>query len=835
MAEVLVAAIPVIIAAVTSSTVLTAIVVTAVSVGVGLLIASLIPVPSLPSSLQSQQQQSPNNTLTAQRNQARLTQPIPVIYGRRRVFPDLITQPYQEFTNDEQIIFEIFAVGQGEFEFETLKIGDSPISAFQDVSYEFYGPGVKPSLFPNNMFTSDQIQNLELKAPNDAPVADLQQGEEFGITFDVPNKKILSSHNRLGSLQVGDVIILGGAGRNDRMFTVASVAVDGSDITVQESLSAYTLVEATVSFNSSTNTVTGPAGTFSAFAPGDYMQVWPNSLDNQNYDDWLAVNISADGSQMQLISGREMIDETNVFRGFEPRVVDDVSVALASSIVAGPAPAAPAGQAADELAIDILFPQGLFSITDRGALGNNLAVVNAEYRAIDDDGNPSGSWTTFITKGIVGGDQDPLRRTYKLAVTPGRYEVRVWRTFLGNRGLFARSSAPRHTDSTAWVGLRGKLPDTSEFVSITTLAVRVRATNQLSNESAKQINVVAKRKLRAWNGSGWSSPQVTSSIAWSFADAAQASYGGKLSDSNLDLAKLLALDAVWAARGDEFNGVFDTSETIWESLKTIARSGRAVPIYDGTILSVSRDQSQTLRTGLFNHRNILKGSLQVEFNFPEEDSPDAVIGEYIDAATWKPAEVKASVDGTSSNPTRVQLFGITDPDQAFREAVYIAADNRFRRRRIRFTTEMEGFIPQFGDLVTVVSDFTAWGAGGEVTSASADQKTLTVSEPLPWEAGEDQHRIRLRRPDGSVTDEIVVARGDSDDEMVLSQAPDFPLETDGSTRERTYFQFGAPTNTPLDCRVISIRPRDEFTVEIECVNEDERVHTAEDDYGPIEA
>ena len=84
------------------------------------------------------------------------------------------------------------------------------------------------------------------------------------------------------------------------------------------------------------------------------------------------------------------------------------------------------------------------------------------------------------------------------------------------------------------------------------------------------------------------------SIAWAFADACKADYGAKLADARLDLKALATLDAVWAARGDSFDAVFDSPVTVWEALARIARCGRAVPIPQGGVVRIVRDAPQTL-------------------------------------------------------------------------------------------------------------------------------------------------------------------------------------------------------------------------------------------------
>ncbi|MCZ4063817.1 phage tail protein, partial [Oxalobacter formigenes] len=96
-------------------------------------------------------------------------------------------------------------------------------------------------------------------------------------------------------------------------------------------------------------------------------------------------------------------------------------------------------------------------------------------------------------------------------------------------------------------------------------------------------------------------------------------------------------------------------------------------------------------------RNIVKGSFKVQYLMPTEETADAVDIEYFDARIWKWKTVKAKMpDSIAEKPVTVKLLGVTNRDQAWREGMYMAACNRFRRRVITLSTEMEGFIPTMG-------------------------------------------------------------------------------------------------------------------------------------------
>jgi hypothetical protein len=376
------------------------------------------------------------------------------------------------------------------------------------------------------------------------------------------------------------------------------------------------------------------------------------------------------------------------------------------------------------------------------------------------------------------------RLSFKYPVAPGRYEVRLQR-------LDSKDSSNRAGHELRWGEVRGYLAIPSVPANLTLLALKMRATDNLSQRSSRMVNCLVTRKLSAWSAeSGWSNPQPTRSIAWAFADAVRASYGAKLTDARLDLAALYRLDQTWQARGDTFDAVFDQSITVWEAMTRIARCGRAVPFLQGGVVRIVRDEQKTMPVALFSARNIVRGSLKIQYVMPGEDTADAVTVEYFNPRTWKPDEVTVTLPGsTSDKPAKVNLFGCTSEAQAIREGKYIAAANRYRRRLITLSTEMEGLIPTYGDLIAISHDMPSWGVSGDVLAWDGTTKTATLSELLAWQAGVS-HYLALRNADGSVAGPYRVNRGATDRHVVFEAAPDSTPQT-GSSSERTHFAFGA--------------------------------------------
>ena len=717
------------------------------------------PKPSVPTFGPSQAP-SPTYSLQAQGNQARLLQPIPVVYGRHRVFPDLAAAPWAEYRNNDQYLHQLHCIGQGTYDLEQIRIEDTPISSFEEIETELVSPGGTVTLFETDVVAAPEVAGQELIGVNQR-----EEGEEGWIGPFVANPA------GTRATQIGiDVVMPRGL----------YYATD------DDSLQARTVtweVEARVLDD---NGQPVGAGTWTALSAD--------------------VNIAA--TDIAATAG------DNAFDASATDFLDE-GVKVGRRIAVS----------------------GFSTEANNGTW--TVASVTASRITVSEAGivdETAGASVTIAASGEyhVAATSTAIRLSFGYPVAAGRYEVRARRT--NNKSTDSRTG-----HELRWAGLKTFLEDAPEFGNVTLLAVRMRATDNLSQRAARMINCIVTRKIPVWDPeTGWSEPRATRSLASAFADAARSRYGAGLDDARIDLAALHALDRVWQSRGDRFDGVFNQGLTVWEALTRIARCGRALPYLQGGVLRIVRDAPRTLPVALFGPRNIVKGSFRVQYVMPGEDTADAVTVTYFSERTWAPDEVVAALPDSATEaadkPATVELFGCTGPEQAMREGLYMAAANRYRRRIMTFRTELEGLIPTYGDLIAITHDLPRWGQGGEVVEV--DGRTLTLSEPLEWESGEEAaegtgadtpeppaHYLALRKRDGSLSGPWPVSPGADERSVVLSEDLEFEPYT-GADEERTHFAFGAGEAWGLRARVLAVRPRGE-QVEITAVGEDARVHEAD--------
>lgn len=502
---------------------------------------------------------------------------------------------------------------------------------------------------------------------------------------------------------------------------------------------------------------------------------------------------------------------------FEEDVVTSNEVAgqeLLKDTICGPFVLNPTESVINKIEIDVAFQRGCYYANDNGTMANKTIQWRIDARRIDDEDNALGDWVTLGTESITSNNHNAMYKTYTYSVTTGRYEVRATR-------LDAKDTSSRVGHEIRWGSAKGYIVSDKDYGNVTLLAITMRATDNLSRRSLRMVNCTVTKKLPTWSPtSGWSSPVATRSVAWVLADILRASYGAGLADKSIDLQALYNLDQTWNSRGDTFNGVFDSKLTVYEALSRTARVGRAIPFIQGGIVRFVRDEPKNIPIALFGPRNIVKNSLSIQYVMPSEDTADSVCVQYFSEKTWKTSEIVGSFEGSSSDKTAtVELFGCTNKDQALREATYMALANRYRRRIVNFTTELEGLVPSYGDLIAITHDMAKWGQGGEVIEQNG--LTLSLSEQVKFEDGQT-HYLALRKKNGSLSGPYVVTAGSLPTEVILSEEPDIDILT-ATDAERTHFAFGTADKWSVLARVTGIHPRS-TKLEITAVIEDSRVH-----------
>lgn len=353
--------------------------------------------------------------------------------------------------------------------------------------------------------------------------------------------------------------------------------------------------------------------------------------------------------------------------------------------------------------------------------------------------------------------------------------------------------------------------------------------------------MIGTRKLNVWDGSTFVE-QATRNPIWAALDiATNAAYGAGHSLSKVDFNTIVNQAAAADLRDDKFDYVFTSAVTVPEAIDKALTVTRAKHFWLGDTLSVVRDEWRDVPTQMLTDREIVRDTVQIDVTMLGEEDPDAVIIEYIDENTWRPAQVQypPEVPGVGGfhalNAETKRIDGIVNRQHAYREAAFYYLQSIYRRELVRLETEYEGRAFTFGQVIRVQSELPMdYGQSGAVLDRDGNELTLS---PVPtWAAGE-QHYVRLRRPTGKSFGPIKVSRGDSDNLAVLDAVDLAAVESAQGTTladvlaradgaEWPSFELGTADNQSRLAMLLGGQPNgDKCTLSL--VVDDERVHATD--------
>ena len=383
-------------------------------------------------------------------------------------------------------------------------------------------------------------------------------------------------------------------------------------------------------------------------------------------------------------------------------------------------------------------------------------------------------------------------------------------------------------------------PRQEYFPNVDLLKVKIVTASNNPNQLDNKIGVLSERKLIKYSNGSWSNLTATRSIAWALADIWLSSYGASKHESSLDLSTLVELDNTWASYSlydDAFDGVFDSTITVWEALTKVARAGRARPVMIGNKLTFVRDQAQTAYEMIFTPDNMLPNSFNMEYIFFKKNDYRAYIVNYIDEENnYEPAKIYTKEN--AGNYKEVTLFGVTQYYQAWREAQYMQAVLENNNKLITFDTDDRGQIPSYGSVISVTHDLPNWGQSGQVVKLETinNETIITSNQPIDFSSS-GTYYVRFITPFGNVTGNIAVsyeAQQYNNDPYKFKTIPSGPSVISTKTNKIPgIFQIGIATNISQLCVVTKITAKGNRTYSIECMPYIPSNYTADSGTPPI--
>ena len=464
----------------------------------------------------------------------------------------------------------------------------------------------------------------------------------------------------------------------------------------------------------------------------------------------------------------------------------------------------------------------VFRIDDKGRFKEATLEFYLEY-AVAGSGNwqpapfssayfPSLSSPSAGVFVITGSTSKPQRGTIYIDVATGQYDVRI------------RRSQPESTNTKVTLELgfsavKSYQEDTASYKGQNRIGLIIKASEQL-NGIIQQLSAEVRASATFYDGDSWETTQTSNPAHW-FTHFARGvynadgklMYGIGLSESQLDLDSLHQWGLFCLAEGLTFNAVLDGSQTAADVLNAIARAGFASPSWASGKLGVvfdSRDSSPVMSFGM---SNIIRNSFEVVY-ITERLADEIVVRFRNPNKDWEQDEVRATAPDVTDpqNISQVELYGCTNATMAGKFANYLAAQQYYRKRRITWQTDFEGFVCQRGDVVLLSHDLTQWGYSGRIVSTNG--LTVTLDRKVPRSAGGDY--LMLIRPDGQTFTYNVAGGTGETDALTLQNFPQLQSGYELKDHRWCYSPLATPGKK---VKIISVAPASDSRLQIVATDE----------------
>lgn len=677
-------------------------------------------------------------SINGQSNQLKRYGTVPKVYGTHRIFPNVAANPYVEITSQNgevvQYLYAIYDLGHGPMLVNEIKIGDTLISDYSDVSYRLVdlnkpliNEGVWDELLERNFVEYKGDVNVSQDPPyelnanrsvtipegqwrvtrNAAPGAD---GDTQEIVLDLvfPNGLVaFDSKGRRIERTVVLEILFSKADENDWKSITNPDFVENFDL--RGTGIQYKDPSSTQNIN---NRALYPVLSFTT----RYNTPVANSYGPKRGQNWIIMKSGISNGS------RVFINSNNSFIGN-----------VVSSTTSG-------------------MPSGFSRYTLDRNLANSISIYNlvTPYNTGFGGSNPP-YWVAlenpFYTTSSTGGKiQFTAKKDgqHYISVSFKPKEVGQFKVRITREQTFSTSNIAARDELTFYrlVTRFDRDPIKTNFRHVF-LELKIRATGQL-NGNIQNLSAVCSSVLDVYDTTTntWVK-QSTENPAWVFADVLTGPVNKRaISKSKLDLDSLIE----WAEFCDEIpapspnrvydmrrfavNFILDYETTLQELLNTIANSAQAsLSVIDGKY-GVLLDKRRTVPTQIFTPRNSWNFASQRVYAEP----PDLLKIKFIDPdSEWELNEANVLKDGVTLSQVKTEeeltSFACTNYEQAWRYGRYVQAQGKLRQEQITIDVDFEYLACSRGDYVQFVQDvMLAGGTAARVRSVSGN--VITTDENL---------------------------------------------------------------------------------------------------------
>ena len=801
---------------------------------------------------------------SATANQPKLFGVVRELFGQHICYPDYLNQPRKWFSGiKEQSMDVLLSVGVGYYDLPISRmfIGETNFETFDGfLNYSLFDPDVNVSSHqahkcwynaPEVGYTDSSSglkltagaygtqymscsqyvisgQQITIPIGSGSPPADWEVGNKVSITtpnipFTVTNgttRDVVSGEFSKLSLATNDTIAISGATSNNRSYRIFSYTAGVDPALDQMTLDVW-----------DTRVVNGVSTT--GWFPANMLTIGSFTGDIQKegtlyeIDSLITQTVDTDEILIGFSFTRLLTDGVTVdssWTGFQNEgTITGATIELdASSVVGGWLgwfPVCPIGETTSLIEWDLTTPNGFGKINSEGNIEGRSRQVQYQIRLVGETDPLINSYYT-----IAGASRGQLGWSPQVSVAKGRYEMRV-------RRIGAEDTATNSMDTINWFGLKSLLPSPTSYAGITTLALTLTGSDTIAAQTENKINVIPQRKLQiVQDGAFTTALYPTNDIA---PVVRYIAHSVGYDDTQIDIAELIRLDAIWKARGDTFKHIYDSNVVVRDAINTALNVGFSeMTVSQGKIKPVRDEPRDMLNAHMYTPQNMTK-TLKTSFSVVTPEESDGIRVTYVDEDTWEEATVLCLLPtDTGFKLDEITIDGVTTRDKAYQLGMRQRSIQFHRRKKYTFSTEMDALNSEYFSTAILGDDIPSYAQSAIMWSIQAqgtDKALIQSSEMFTWKDG-SAHVVSWRKANGQIAGPFPCSK--VSDFYLLATIGSEPLPTINGKQEPPHLLFGTSTEHGYPAIVTKVAPSGRFDIAVEAVNYTDSVYAYDNATAP---
>ena len=776
----------------------------AISVGVSLAVAFLMPLPKIPK-MGNSQPPSPNNDLAQRANQQRLGGRVPDIYGEVWAVPDLLAPSYSAYIEHDETEFSYMLIGRGNYKITEAKDDTTPInqinsaavdaykpyvSVFQQ-SYAHFGAGYNKREHALSRLTAKRYTSVngQVLSPPDNYLSFAQ------LTAKSDGSIAAKDVDLTNYFKAGDKININDAGE----LASANGLLDSAGKPIKYNINgSYTISE--VSGNSIV--LDNPAASNSA---------WKLLADNTDYS--VAEEFTISTSSGALWQGWFYTDNSDF----------------------------------SDIMLNVVAPNGLYVLAKEGDKWSPISVdFEVEVEVIKGaevfySNKVAYSLTSRKAEFYIGSatKDDDVRRsagnTYYIPVPPrpdSSYQTRFRIRRVTNTLRPGKQQVMQEIRIKDFYSVR-YFTGFEQSSAATTVYSKQKATDAALALKERKLKLLVQRYVRDWRNND--ALILSNRIDDIIYDIATDPDIGGLTIADLNMARISAevsaqIEYFGTDLCAQFCGTFDNTDvTVEEMIQTVAQAGffQAYRINNQIHLHFERPTDYPVVQ--FNAHNMLPDTYDMSESFGARNDYDGVQVTYTDPIDDARVTLDYPPDKSAINPQKVELIGVRNKIQAHMHMMRAHWKNQLAYKSCELTGADESGIVIPTNRIDVADIYHAGVQQGVVERLDAvnGQTILTLSEPVKL-SGQATVFVQTM---GGLVDNIRCTRGGSDYELVLSRAPIQPLSTAWDAVVRATYRVVTHDDYDRDSYIVTKKDvAGALSHKLTCINYDDRYYQNDSDF-----